>query len=409
MRRFGLGPIDVPEDEVARAVAASRIRDVLLGLLVEWRRGADVATRYPRKNPGGPAVPAGSPVAAERLDRVVRSARRRCGGAYAHWQDLLDRDDVPGLAAFAASPDALGFRSGLVAALGWDLFRAREYRACQAYLRAAVDRYPQDDWLRLELAFACTMVVPPDHAEALRHHSAASALRPDRASLLSMVAKAYADLGAYDQAIAACRKAIAMSPSSTGSTYFVMGQALSKKKDWDAAIAALREAIRVLPEQQGEMDMPHAYSDLCLALAGAGRHAEALRETLAALHRDPALAKDPLSHLCYNAACSAMICADGKGISPPAPAERAAYRKQALELLTAELAAIRRLAATDHAYVHRVTKLWLSDPDLASGRDPTAVELLPPEEREAWRKLWADVRELRDRSAPQADPLDKSK
>jgi len=27
----------------------------------------------------------------------------------------------------------------------------------------------------------------------------------------------------------------------------------------------------------------------------------------------------------------------------------------------------------------------------------------PTDERDAWRKLWADVRELRDRSAPQAD------
>ena len=51
----------------------------------------------------------------------------------------------------------------------------------------------------------------------------------------------------------------------------------------------------------------------------------------------------------------------------------------------------------------------LGDADWASVRDPTALEKLPPEEREAWRKLWADVRDLRDRSAPQADPQDKSK
>jgi hypothetical protein len=155
--------------------------------------------------------------------------------------------------------------------------------------------------------------------------------------------------------------------------------------------------------------MPHAYSDLGIALAGAGRHAEAVREMLAALHRDPTLAEDPRSHLCYNAACSAMYCADGKGMNTPAPAERAAYRKQALDLLTAELSAIRKLTATDSAYVHRMMQYFLGDADLASGRDPTALEKLPPDEREAWRKLWADVRELRDRSAPQADPRDKSK
>jgi tetratricopeptide (TPR) repeat protein len=409
MRRFGLDPVDGSEDEVARTVAASRIRDVLLGLLVEWRRGADVATRYPRKDPGGPAVAAGSPVTAERLDRVVRSARRRCGGAYARWQDLLDHNDVPGLVAFAASPDGLGFRSGLVAALGWDLFRAKEYRACQAYLRAAVDRYAQDDWLRVELAFACTMVVPPDHAEALRHHSAASALRPDSASLLSMVGKAYADLGAYDQAIAACRKAIAMSPSSTGSSYFVMGQALTRKKDWEAAIAALRASIRLLPEQGARLLVPEAYFALGVALEEAGRHAEALQETVTALQQDPTLAENPHYPFRYNAACLAMSCTDGKGINTPAPAERTAYRKQALDLLTADLAWIQKRAAVDRAFAQRRMQWWLGDADLASVRDPTALEKLPLDEREAWRKLWADVRELRDRSAPQADPLHTSK
>ena len=48
---------------------------------------------------------------------------------------------------------------------------------------------------------------------------------------------------------------------------------------------------------------------------------------------------------------------------------------------------------------------WLRDPDLASGRDPTAVERLPPDEREAWRKLWADVRALRDATASPTGPV----
>src|SRR5262249_42686610 len=69
----------------------------------------------------------------------------------------------------------------------------------------------------------------------------------------------------------------------------------------------------------------------------------------------------------YDAACFAMNCADGKGISTPAPAERAAYRKQALELQTAELAATRKLIATNRAFVHIMMTHWLSDPDLESG------------------------------------------
>src|SRR5262249_51220174 len=162
------------------------------------------------------------PVTAKRLERVVRSARRRSGGAYVRWQDLLDRNDVPGLAAFAASPDGLGFRSTLVAALGRDLLEAQEDPACQAYLPAAVDRYPPDTWLRDNLALVCTIVVPPDRAEALRHHSAASVLLPDSAWFLVIVGRDYAELGAYDQAIAAYRKVIAMSPFFSGIAHLWM-------------------------------------------------------------------------------------------------------------------------------------------------------------------------------------------
>ena len=157
------------------------------------------------------------------------------------------------------------------------------------------------------------------------------------------------------------------------------------------------------------MYVPSAYLALGTALAGAGRHAEGLKEMLTALQQDPTLAEDPRYDFRYNAACLAMNCADGKGANAPAPAERVAYRKQALGLLAADLAAIRKLLATDRAFIHRTMHHWLGDPDLASGRDPTAVERLPSDASEAWRKLWADVRELRDHSTPQEDPLHMSK
>jgi serine/threonine protein kinase/tetratricopeptide (TPR) repeat protein len=321
MRRFGLDPIEGPEDEVARAVASSGIRDILLGLLLEWRLNVNASRRSSRTVP---AVSADLSVAAERLDRVVRSARRRCGGAYARWQDLLDRRDVPGLAAFAASPDGLGFRSRLVADLGRDLLEADEHRACQAYLRAAVDRYPHDVWLHGDLAIVCGKVQPPNHAEALRHYSAASVLQPDSVWFLIMVASHYAELGAYDQAIASYRKVIARSSLYRGIAHLWMGDALSKKKDWEAAIATIREAIRLLPEGRADIYVPQAHRDLGLALAGEGRHAEARHEMLTSPNHDAARAGDPRNYNRYNAACKAMNCADGKDMNTPATAERVA-------------------------------------------------------------------------------------
>src|SRR5262249_41703715 len=158
-----------------------------------------------------------------------------------------------------------------------------EHRTCQAYLRAAVDRYPHDAWLHNDLTQACGASEPPDHAEALRHHSAASALRPDSAWFLLMIGSDFARLGAYDQAIAAYRKLISLSPFYNGIANLWLGEALSKKKDWEAAIAALREAIRLLPERRAEMYVPWAHLDLGLALAGSGRHAEARHEMLTSL------------------------------------------------------------------------------------------------------------------------------
>jgi tetratricopeptide (TPR) repeat protein len=294
LRQFGLDPIDGRADEVARAVASSRIRDAILGMMLEWHDHATIMAEALRRNPGRAVLPADAPVMADRL-----------GGRF-------------------------------------------------------------------------------------------------------MVGNHYAKLEAYDQAIAAYRRVIAMSPCYTGIAHLWMGEALSKKKDWEAAIAALREAIRLLPERPARMYLPSAYLALGTALASAGRHAEGLQEMLSALRKDPTVVEDPMSYVRYNTASLAMNCAEGKGMNALAPVEGSAYRKQALELLTAELSAMRKLAASDRAFVHRMMQHWLGDADMASGRDPTAVEGLPAEEREAWLKLWADVRELRDRSAPQAESVHKS-
>jgi hypothetical protein len=104
-----------------------------------------------------------------------------------------------------------------------------------------------------------------------------------------------------------------------------------------------------------------------------------------------------------------MSCADSQDKVVPAPAERPAYRRLALDLLTAALAAIRTLTVADRAFVHRTMNHWLAGEDLASGRDPKAVEPLLPEERAAWAKLWANVRELRDATASPTAPKKSGK
>ena len=100
-----------------------------------------------------------------------------------------------------------------------------------------------------------------------------------------------------------------------------------------------------------------------------------------------------------------MYRADGLGDHPPPPAERPAYRKMALDWLTADLAAFRKLAAADPATVQRFMQHWLKDGDLASVRDPGKVGRLQALERADWARFWTEVRALCDRTAPKAGPV----
>jgi hypothetical protein len=146
--------------------------------------------------------------------------------------------------------------------------------------------------------------------------------------------------------------------------------------------------------------------NLALILSDAGRPAEALRVSADGLRANPPWADDPRHYVRFNAGRYALFCAEGKGSDVPLPAERPAYRRQALEFLTADLAGHRKLAATDPRFVYRRTGHWLVDPELASVRDRAALEQLPLDERVAWVKLWTEVSELRAATTPaeQAPP-----
>ena len=126
--------------------------------------------------------------------------------------------------------------------------------------------------------------------------------------------------------------------------------------------------------------------------------------TADALRANPAWAGDPRTNRRFIAGCFAVNCADGKGPGAPPPAERPAYRKQALDHLTGDLAATRKLLADEPVcnrdYVHQRMRHWLRDVHLASVRDREAIEKLPADERVGWVKLWTAVRELRDATAP---------
>ncbi len=188
-------------------------------------------------------------------------------------------------------------------------------------------------------------------------------------------------------------KSIALYPNSA-IAYQSMGLDLAKNKNENGAIAAFKEAALRLSPDQPRATLYHA-----MGLIALGHPADAVREIVDALDRFPSWADDPQHQLRYCAACAAVNCADGKGSPPVSLAERQTYRKQALDLLAADLAALPKLAASDPEFVHKTLRHWLVDGDLESVRPPRTANL-PPEERKGWEELWAKVKSLSDPIVP---------
>ncbi len=235
-----------------------------------------------------------------------------------------------------------------------------------------------------------------------------------------------ADAGTLlDRAIAEWRRTITLDPKSA-MAHSSLGNALSKKGQIDEAIACYRKAV--------ELDPKNAYAPANLANAEqmtagrekfadfqAGRYVptttreridlacwcrfKKLNRTAAGLYAsafadDPKLAADLKAAHRYNAASQAALASAGQGEDSASldESERTRLRKQALDWLLADLMLRTQQLATgkpaDRAEVLAMMKHWQKDADLAGIRDEAALAKLPPEEREAFVKLWADVAAL---------------
>jgi hypothetical protein len=100
----------------------------------------------------------------------------------------------------------------------------------------------------------------------------------------------------------------------------------------------------------------------------------------------------------YNAARAAALAGTGQGKDAAAlnDAQRAEWRKQALDWLAADLAKYTAQAkkAAGQAVLRQQLSHWLKDSDLAGVRDEQSLAKLPEKEREAWSKLWVEVAAL---------------
>jgi hypothetical protein len=124
------------------------------------------------------------------------------------------------------------------------------------------------------------------------------------------------------------------------------------------------------------------------------------------------LAGPPARHR-YRAACVAARAGCGQGLDAADLDDegRAAFRRQALDWLRAELDSWRRLLENEPGSAWPVAHdllRWLEDPHFDGVRGPEALARLPECERQAWQQLWADVTDTLARAQGTRPPEQKA-
>jgi tetratricopeptide (TPR) repeat protein len=197
----------------------------------------------------------------------------------------LDGGQMRELRAAAREPDPTRRRATLerlarAADLGrWPPVKvqwlARRLEAAQAtpsavlLLRRAWRQYPADFWVNSELGNLLWLGQPPHLEEAVRHLTAAVALRPDSPGAHLNLGGALEAEGQFDEAIACFRRALDMDPAYA-MAHHNLAVALKGKGRLEQAIACFRRAIELDP------NMALGHYHLGEMLAAKGRRDEAI-------------------------------------------------------------------------------------------------------------------------------------
>jgi tetratricopeptide (TPR) repeat protein len=259
------------------------------------------------------------------------------------------------------------------------------------------------------------------------------------------------------EAVDAARTAIALDDLNVLGHYVLYLHLLFDKKDYLEAARINRRLYKLFPttsrDREGDDNLAQygAYGEVHGSLAGlliglieAGRPFEAYRLVLDGHPPESIMIPapgPPQAAGYYLAAWAAAQAGTGQGLDAPPALERPALRKHALEWFNAGLDAWKKeeavlpvrgastvgltgspfgqgpllavsalaagspdAAAESLVIIHEGMSQWLSDADLAGVRDDQWLAKLPADERKEWRKLWSQIRSLRDRTAPRKTP-----
>jgi serine/threonine-protein kinase len=264
----------------------------------------------------------GSEQAVGRLVTAARAADRD------PWRDALRaRFGGKGSEALAALRKLAGDEKALesqpiesMLLLARRLKEAGDGETAARVLRRAWQQRPDDFWVNFELAGALgplggsAQAMFPRPEEAVRHLTAALAIRTRSIMARNNLGIALISRGRLDESIAEFRAAIRLKPDD-GIAHSNLGNALDGQGKLDEAIAEYRTAIRLEPDDgfahsnlakalrdQGKLDeaiaayrtairlkpdFVEAHSDLGVTLASAGRSAESFTELLTAVRLQP--------------------------------------------------------------------------------------------------------------------------
>ena len=278
-----------------------------------------------------------------------------------------------------------------------------------------------------------------DLDEAIKCFRTAVKLDPQNAAALNNLGAVLRERNELDEAIRCFNKAIKINPDHA-MAWCNLGHALRQQGKFKEALPAfqrghklgLREkgwsyssAFWVWETQQwiaqdqklaavlrGKESPGGARGQLALAEFCVTRKeffATAARFYAEAFASEPKLADDFLANRRYNAACAAARAATGLGKDAKEfeETERRRLRKQALDWLTADLAAWTMWLEMNPGKIATLAKTlqhWESDKDLASVHDESGLAELSAEEQAAWRRFWTGVAALQERTKTKAAP-----
>jgi serine/threonine protein kinase/tetratricopeptide (TPR) repeat protein len=324
--------------------------------------------------------------------------------AYSNLGVILNDHQGKHAEAEAAFRKALALKPDLAEAyynLGVALSGQRKYAEAEAAFCKAIALKPDD-----ALAYDNLGIILCDHKRdydgAVACFQKYIALKPDDARAYCNLGHALRSQGRFTESLAALQRGHELGSKQSGWRY--------PSLQWVRTVERLVELEKKLPAiVQGEASPSNASDAITLArmcqqnkkwyVAVARLYADALAA-------EPKLAADLGQQHRYNAACSAALAAAGQGEDARLLPDKVVtmFRHWALGWLRADLADYAKLAEQNNPAVKQDIQQrlahWRQDSDLASVRDPQALERLSDNERAAWQVLWRDVDELAKKAEP---------